>query len=138
MAFTVLRVSEVGEVVKRMRNVEKAAYDAAVDALKGEGCRAGGKLMYGLDGDDFPICQRSLYRDWRMSLVFKRDDTIVIIAVERHSQDNSSAVRLAEIIPGLSPTGRRRSEQPPCCDTISEPPHLSPELEARIDDICGA
>lgn len=116
MAYEVVRVRSVGRVVDGMSGRERSSYDAAVQALRGEGCRAGGKRLAALDGDDFPMCQHNLYGSWRMTTVYRPDATIVIVLVARHTTRESPAVVLADVFPGLSATGRRRSDQPPCCD----------------------
>lgn len=78
------------------------------------------------------MCQQSLYGDWRMITVYRRDGTVVIIEVGRHASATSPVALLAEAFPGLSATGRRRSEQPPCCEDAAAPPALSDELLARL------
>lgn len=120
-----------------MSTRERRAYEAAVQALKGEGCRAGGKRLAATEGDDYSMCQRTLYRAWRMVTVYRPDGSIVIVAVARHTERHNPVATLAEILPGLSATGRRRSEQPPCCDDPQEPPTVGPELEAILFDLLG-
>ncbi len=135
MPFVVLRVPSVARTVDQLSRRERRAYDAAVQALKGEGCRAGGKRLAALEDGDYPMCQRSLYGDWRMITVYRQDGTIVIIEVGQHTADGSPVASLAEMFPGLSATGRRRSEQPPCCEDAEAPPALSQELEARLAEL---
>lgn len=138
MAFTVLRVPAVRRIVEQeMTKREQRSYAVAVEALKGEGCRAGGKRLAAIEGGHYPICQRSLYGAWRMLTVYRRNDAILIIGVQRHTEAENPAETLGEAFPGLSPTGRRRSEQPPCCDATGAPPILSVELEARVIDLFG-
>lgn len=134
MAFTVLRVPGVRRVVEQeMTKREQRAYAAAVQALRGEGCRAGGKRLAAIDGGDYPICQRSLYGAWRMLTVYRRDDAVLIIGVQRHTEVESPAEALGEAFPGLA----NSSEQPPCCDDTGAPPVLSVDLEARVSDLFG-
>jgi len=135
--YTVLRVADVAREVGLMSKRERRAYEGAVDALRGEGCRAGGKRVASVAAGDYPICQRSLYRDWRMLTVYRQDKSIVIVALGRHTETESPGGALAESCPGLSATGRRRSEQPPCCEEEAAPPTLSDELEARLSDLYG-
>lgn len=138
MPFTVLRVPSVRRVVDNdMTKRERRAYDAAVNALKGEGCRAGGKRLAATDAVDYPMCQRSLYAAWRMTTVYRSDSSIVVVSVARHTESDSPAAVLAEIFPGLSAAGRRRSEQPPCCEDPTAPPTLSHELDALLFDMFG-
>lgn len=135
MPFTVLRTREAREAVQTMTKRERRDYDAAVEALKGQGCKAGGKRLASVGGGDYPICQRSLYAAWRLTTVYRDDGTIVIVSVEQHTDDQIPAARLAAAFTGLSATGRRRSEQPPCCEDAAEPPILSPELEAALSEL---
>lgn len=137
MAFEILRVPGVGRVVDGMTGRERRAYDAAVQALKGEGCRAGGERLAALDQSDFPMCQRALYGTWRMTTVYRPGGSIVIVSVARHTERESPGATLAEVFPGLSATGRRRSEQPPCCEEPQTPPALSPKLEALLFELFG-
>jgi hypothetical protein len=139
VAHTVLRVPSVGRVVAGMSRRERRAYDAAVQALSGEGCRAGGKRLAAIDAGDYPMCQRPLYAAWRMTTVYRPppDDSIVIVSVGRHTRLENPNATLAEVFPGLSALGRRRSDQPPCCDDPQTPPTLSPEVDAILLDLFG-
>ena len=84
------------------------------------------------------MCQRSLYGPWRMTAVFLSDTRIVVISVARHTERENPSTVLANVFPGLSVVGRRRSDQPPCCEDPQTPPTLSPELEAILFDLFGA
>jgi len=130
MAFTVLRVPEVRRTVeKELTKRERRAYDAAVEALRGEGCRAGGKRLAAADSGDYAMCQRALYGAWRLVTVYLRDRSILIVVVTRHAEDETPSAKLAKSFPGLAVTGRRRSDQPPCCEDPDAPPTLTQELE---------
>jgi len=83
VAFEVLRVRSVAKVVASFTRAERRAYDAAVSALRGEGCAAGGKRLLALDGTDYPLCQRALYGSWRMTIAFREEKSIVIVAIAR-------------------------------------------------------
>ncbi len=135
MAHEVLRVASVGRTVEGMTRRERRAYDAAVQALRGEGCRAGGKRLMASAGDEYPLCQRALYAAWRMTTAYRADGSIVIVALARHSENEEPAATLAEIFPGLSARGRRRSEQPTCCENPTAPPTMSAELERILFDV---
>jgi hypothetical protein len=130
MAFTVLRVPEVRRTVENeLSKRERRAYDAAVDALRGEGCRAGGKRLAAADSGDYPMCQRSLYGAWRLVTVYLRDGSILIVAVTQHTETQTPSAKLAKSFPGLAVTGPRRSDQPPCCEDPDAPPVLTQDLE---------
>ena len=125
MAFIVLRTRAVREAVDQMSKRERRAYNAAVDALKGEGCAAGGKRLAAIGGGDFPICQRSLYAAWRLTTAYLRDGRIVI-TLSRSTPTIGSRQKGS---PRLSVACRLSAEQPPCCDDPTTPPTLTPELE---------
>jgi len=137
VAFVVLVAASVQRVVEtEMTNRERRSYVAAVQALRGQGCRAGGKRLASTDAADYPLCQRALYGSWRMVTAYRQDSSIFVVAVERHLEE-SVAAALAETFPGLSATGRRRSEQPPCCEDAAAPPTLSEEVEAQLTPFYG-
>ncbi len=138
MSFTVVRLPSVTRVVEReLSQRERRAYDAAVEALKGEGCRAGGKRLAGTDMGDYPLCQRALYGSWRMVTAYLPDGRILIVEVSRHTAIDSPSARLAETVPGLSPVGRHRADQPPCCDDAASPPSVDPDLEKLLFEVSG-
>jgi len=101
--FTVLRVADVARAVAQMTKRERRAYETAVDGLRGEGCRAAGKRVASVATGDYPMCQRSLYRDWRMLTVYRQDESIVIVAVGRHTEAGS----LSACSPKASPASRQ-------------------------------
>ena len=138
MPYTVLRVPSVRRTVdEEMSGRERRAYDAAVVALKGEGCRAAGKRLASIEAGDYPLCQRSLYGAWRMITAYPPNGTIVIVVVARHAGRENPIAALAQIFPGLSPIGRRRSHQPQCCEDPAKPPALTAELEGMLFDLFG-
>lgn len=139
MAHTVLRVASVGRAVAAMTRRERQAYDTAVQALKGNGCRAGGKRLAATGAGDYPMCQRALYGTWRMTTVYRPppDSAVVIVSVARHTRLENPSASLAEIFPGLSAVGRRRSDQPPCCEDPQVPPALSADVESILLDLFG-
>lgn len=107
---------------------EKRSYEAARDALRGEGCKAGGYRLAAVDGDDYPLCCRHLAYTWRMFTAFPKDGRIVIVALDKHDRNRNPAADLAKVLPGLATIGRRRSEKPPCCEDPAEPPAMNDEL----------
>lgn len=137
MSFTVLRVPSVGRAADAMTKRERRDYDAAVEGLKGEGCLAGGKRLADSRSGDYPVCQRSLYASWRLTTVYQPDGTVVIISLAKHTKSDNPSAALAEIFPGLSVTGRRRSDQPPCCKEPTKPPELPPELAEILFALLG-
>ena len=83
------------------------------------------------------MCERSLYADWRMFTVYPTESTVVIIALDRHTTSSAPADILADVYRGLSRTGRRRSDQPPCCEDPNEPPEISEELGNTLEFLFG-
>ncbi len=72
MPHEVLRTAQVASVLGGMSVREKRSYEAAVDALRGEGCGAGGYRLAAADGDDYPLCCRHLAYAWRMFTAYPR------------------------------------------------------------------
>lgn len=72
-----------------------------------------------------------------MHLVFPDPETVVILSVAQHMQDSNPHEQLAEIFPGLSANGRRRSAKPPCCEDSGAPPELSAEAREVFNEVFG-
>lgn len=70
MSYEVLRTPQVTAALRRMSAREKRSYEAARDALRGEGCKAGGYRLAAVEGDDYPLCCRHLAYAWRMFTAF--------------------------------------------------------------------
>jgi hypothetical protein len=128
MPYEILRTPQVAAALRRMSAREKRSYDAARDALRSEGCKAGGYRLAAAHGDDYPLCCRHLAYAWRMFTAFPDDERIVIFALDKHDRTHNPAAVLAEALPGLATVGRRRSDKPPCCKDPTEPPAVNEEL----------
>lgn len=137
MAFEVDRVKSLRKVVEGFSRRERRAYDAAVGELRGRGCRAGGKRLGAERDGDYSICERPLYAAWRMFTVYPDESRVVIIGLARHTRASAPVRNLADLFPGLSPTGRRRSDQPPCCEDPADPPQVSDELDGVLEELFG-
>lgn len=133
----VLRTRSAGRAVDRLDRQARRRYDSAVEELRGRGCAAGGYRLLSESGDDYPLCCRYFYGQWRMHLAFPDADTVVIISVAEHTTDGNPHEVLAQVFPRLSATGRRRSAKPPCCDNSGEPPAMSDEARAVLEDVFG-
>ena len=92
MPYEVLRTPQVTTALRRMSAREKRSYEAARDALQGEGCRAGGYRLAAVDGDDYPLCCRHLAYAWRMFTAYPDDERIVIVAFDEHDRALSANV----------------------------------------------
>jgi hypothetical protein len=132
MPYEVLRTPQVSAALRKMSAREKRSYEAARDALSAEGCKAGGYRLAALDGDDYPLCCRHLAYAWRMFTAYPGAQRIVIVALDEHERDRNSAADLAEVLPGLSTVGRRRSAKPPCCEEAADPPAMNEELRELL------
>ena len=129
MPYEVFRTAQVATALQRMSTRERRSYDAARDALRGEGCKAGGYRLAAADiGGDYPLCCRHLTRAWRMFTAYPDEQRIVIVALDEHDRDHNPAAELAQVLPGLATIGRRRSDKPPCCEEANEAPVMNEEL----------
>jgi len=136
--YEVLRVPSVGDTVENeMDKKGRKQYEAARDQLRGEGCKAAGKrlLAAGEPRDDYALCQRKLYGAWRMTTAFHAR-TVVIVYVGRHTDAENPNDDLAAIFPHLSASGRRRSDQPACCEDPDFPP-MSSEVQGVLFEAFG-
>jgi hypothetical protein len=132
MPHEVLRTAQVASVLGRMSAREKRSYEAAVDALGGEGCGAGGYRLAAADGDDYPLCCRHLAYAWRMFTAYPRKKQVVIVALDKHERSHNPAADLAEVLPGLATAGRKRSAKPPCYEDAADPPAMNEELSELL------
>lgn len=135
--MNVLRTRSAGRTVDRLDRQTRRRYDSAVEELRGRGCAAGGYRLLGDAGEDYPLCCRYFYGQWRMHLAFPDADTVVIVSVAQHTADSNPHEALAEVFPGLSATGRRRSAKPPCCDDSGAPPKMSAEARDVVYEAFG-
>jgi hypothetical protein len=132
MPYEVLRTPQVGVALQGMSRRERRSYEAARNALRGEGCRAGGYRLAAVDGHDYPLCCRHLAFAWRLFTAYPDDGRIVIVALDVHDRDRNPAAELAEVLPRISMIGRRRSDKPPCCEDPAEPPPMNEELRELL------
>jgi hypothetical protein len=132
MPYEILRTPQVTAALRRMSNREQRSYEAARDALRSEGCNAGGYRLAAVAGDDYPLCCRHLAYAWRMFTAFPDDERIVIVALDKHDRKHNPVADLAEVLPGLATIGRRRSDKPPCCEEPSEPPAMNDGLRTLL------
>ncbi len=132
MPYEILRTPQVAAALRRMSVREKRSYEAARDALRSEGCKAGGYRLAAADGEDYPLCCRHLAYAWRMFTAFPNEERIVIFALDKHDRKHNPATTLVEVLPGLAAVGRRRSDKPPCCEDPTEPPALNEELRELL------
>lgn len=137
MAKRVLRTPSAGREVERLTKPARVRYVSAVSELAGRGCVAGGYRLAATSGRDHVLCCRAFYRDWRMHLAFPDSETVLVISVGRHTADRNPHAELARWLPGLSATGRRRTDKPPCCDDGDDPPRVSQDLSRLIESITG-
>jgi hypothetical protein len=133
--FTVLRVPSVAAVADSATGPLRKSYETARDELRRDGCRAAGYRLAAAAGGEYPMCCRRLYGAWRMHIVFTAPDTLVIISIAEHTRRANPNAVLAELFPGLSATGRGRSDKPSCCDDPSAPPQLTHDILGDLTDL---
>jgi hypothetical protein len=133
----VLRTRSAGRAVERLDRQARRRYDSAVAELRGRGCAAGGYRLLGASGENYSLCCRYFYGQWRMHLAFPDSETVVIVSVAKHTPQSNPHELLAEIFPGLSTSGRRRSTKPPCCEDSGAPPQMDDETRAILEDVFG-
>jgi hypothetical protein len=131
----VLRTRSARRAVDQLDRQARRRYDSAVEELRGRGCAAGGYRLLGHSGENYALCCRYFYGQWRMHLAFPNADTVVIVSVAKHTPGSNPHEALAEIFPGLSATGRRRSDKPPCCEDSGTPPPMSEDARAVLEDV---
>ncbi len=135
--MNVLRTRSAGRAVERLDRQARRRYDSAVEELRGRGCAAGGYRLLGEDGESYPLCCRYFYGQWRMHLGFTDAETVVIISVAEHTDESNPHAKLAEAFPGLSKTGRRRADKPPCCEDDGGPPKMGEAARTVLEDVFG-
>jgi hypothetical protein len=121
-AFTVTVARRAAPRVRGLRGKAKDKFWEAVGRLEHEGCAAAHYRMRAPEGIDAHICGLRFYADSRMHLVFGEQNEIVVAWVGRHNDDENAHIAGAEDVPQLAQIGRRREDQPPCCDEFDEPP----------------
>lgn len=137
MPHTVLRVPSVRKTIDKAPRKLRKSYETVRDELQRDGCSAGGYRLASTTGNDYPMCCRHLYGEWRMHTVFLEDQTIVIVSVDQHTKRNNPNAALAETFSGLATTGRRSENKPPCCDDPAQPPDLDESTREVLADLFG-
>lgn len=132
MPHSVFVVDTAAAVAAGLDKRDRRAYDAAIAGLKGEGCKAAGYRLAALDGGDYAMCCKHLANDWRLHTVFLEDRRIVVISLAEHDQRRNPQRALAEALPGLNPTGRRKRKKPACCEHPQDPPVMSATLNQQL------
>lgn len=113
-----------------MRGKARKSFDAAVERLAAEGCKAGD---YRLTGEGLEhICSMQFYGRHRVLVCFPDEESIVVLLVGEHLRDDPELdvyrilYRLLEL-----PEPSAERTKPPCCDDIGKAP-VDPELLGRF------
>ena len=132
MSFTVSITPTGQRSVDALRGKARKSFDAAVERLASEGCKAGD---YRLTGEGIEhICSVQLYGRHRALVCFPDDQSVVVLLVGEHTNDDPevdvyrSLYRLLEL---PEPTAKRT--KPPCCDE-AEQPSVDPKLLEHFRD----
>ncbi len=56
--------------------------------------------MAAAGGGDQPLCGRHLAYDWRMYTTYPDGESVVIVALDRHTDEHNPAAQLAAMAPG--------------------------------------
>lgn len=130
MSFRVSITPTGQRSVRALRGKARKSFDAAVERLASEGCKAGD---YRLSGEGIEhICSVQLYGRHRVLICFPDDESIVVLLVGEHLRDDPeldvyrSLYRLLEL-----PEPPVERTKPPCCDDTGEAP-VGPELLDRF------
>ena len=136
MAYEICETPEAARVhTKVLKGAVRKRYEAFLAELAAQGCKAGGKRLR-VHGDQVSrYCARGFYGHWRAHLVFEDATTIVVFAITEHTESSNPKKAIAEVLPEVSASGVRRSEQPPCCEGFDDPP---PPLEQDKVDLIEA
>ena len=133
MKYTVTVAPRANPRVKALRGKAKAKFAEAVNRLKHEGCAAGDYRMRASDGSDAHMCGLRFYADWRMHIVFAEHNEIIVAWVGQHTDEENPHVDGAADVPQLADIGRRREDQPPCCDEPDKAP-----IDQELADLINA
>ncbi len=130
MSFNVSITATGQRSVDALRGKARRSIDAAVERLASEGCKAG---AYRLTGEVIEhICSVQLYGRHRALVCFPDDQSVVVLFVGEHLQDDPEAdvyrslYRLLEL-----PEPSTKRTKPPCCDEAEKAP-VDPELLDRF------
>lgn len=130
MSFRVSITPTGQRSVRELRGKARKSFDAAVERLAAEGCKAGD---YRLAGDGIEHnCSAQLYGRHRALVYFPDDKSIVVLPVGEHLRDDPkldvyrNIYRLLELpVPSVERT------KPPCCDDTGKAP-VDPDLLDRF------
>jgi len=130
VSFRVSTTPTGNRSVGELRGKARKSFDAAVERLAAEGCRAGDYRLSGAGVDH--ICALHLYGRYRALVAFPDEESVVVLLVGEHLDDDSEfdlyrgLYRLLEL---PEPTARRT--KPPCCDEDGTAP-VDPDLLDRF------
>ena len=130
MTFSVRASRSAAPVIKQLRGDARRAFERAVRELEHQGCRAAGYRLRGAGVEHARVCERRFYGDWRMHLVFRSEEEIVISFVGRHAPETNIHEVAAEVMPEIATTGRRERVQ--CCEDPEDPP-IAEDLVELLD-----
>jgi hypothetical protein len=118
--------------VDALRGKARKSFDAAVQRLASEGCKAGDYRLTGEEIDH--ICSVQLYGHHRALVCFPDVESVVVLLVGEHLRDDPkldvylSLYRLLEL-----PEPSAKRTKPPCCDEVGKAP-VDSELLERFQD----
>ncbi len=130
MSFRVSITPTGQRSVDALRGKARKSFDAAVERLASEGCKAGDYRLTGAGVEH--ICSVQLYGRHRTLVCFPDDESVVVLLVGEHQRDDPevdvyrSLYRLLEL-----PEPSAKRTKPPCCEKAGKAP-IDPELLDRF------
>jgi mRNA-degrading endonuclease RelE of RelBE toxin-antitoxin system len=116
--------------VDALRGKGRRSFDAAIERLAAEGCKAGD---YRLTGEGIEhICSVHVYGRHRILVCFPEEDSVVVLVAGEHLRDSPEldVYRALYRLLGLPEPSAQRTK-PPCCDEAGQAP-IDSELLDRF------
>ncbi|MEV5673640.1 hypothetical protein AB0L28_33340 [Streptomyces sp. NPDC052503] len=121
--------------IKRLRRVDHNAYEAFLQELRSQGCKA---LKYRLTGDVVEhLCVKHLRNSMRVVTAFPARNQAVVLLVGPHRDDDpaTDVYALLYKLARVEQPSKERRTKPPCCSKDDGlPPNISTELFDSLVD----
>ena len=130
MSFSVSITPTGQRSVDALRGKARESFNAAVQRLAAEGCKAGDYRLTG--GEVDRICSVHLYGRHRLLVCFPDDQQVAVLLVGKHTNGDPEVDiyrSLFQLLDLPEPTAKRT--KPPCCDEAGQAP-VDPELLDRF------
>jgi mRNA-degrading endonuclease RelE of RelBE toxin-antitoxin system len=132
VTFVIAATPLAADMISTLRGPVRDAVDAKLHELKARGCEVCGYRLAGPVAER--ICAVHLRDAYRLLACFPDDQTIVVLLVGEHDQQEYDVyallARLLELEP---PPSFAERTKPPCCDQLGRPPHADDLLDQFED-----